>query len=84
MTNSYTKISISQIEQHFYLYYINKYHDLITHKLEKSKIITNYDSIYSKDFIKRRYRAQLLNNLINSNQVKNMQHEYNLYLKTKK
>ena len=54
MTKSYIKIDMSQVEQYLYLYYMQKYHNTLMQKIKESKIIINYDSDYSEDFVKRR------------------------------
>ena len=84
MTKTYIKIDLSQIEQHYYLFNMLKYHTLLMEKINKSNIIKKYDNVYSEDFIKRKYKVQLLNKLINSNQVKEMKKNYQSYLKSKK
>jgi hypothetical protein len=84
MTKTYIKIDLSQIEQHYYLFNMLKYHTLLMEKINKSDIIKKYDSVYSEDFIKRKYKVQLLNKLINSNQVKEMKKNYQSYLKSKR
>lgn len=74
---------MSQAEQYFYLYYMQKYHNTLMQKIKESKIIIDYNSDYSEDFVKRRYRAKLINRLISNHYVKNMKETYDAYVQSK-
>jgi len=84
MTTTYNKLNLQQLEQHYYLYYLQKYHTQLMDKLSNNDLVNNYNNEYSRDFVKRRYRTRLLNTLINSNQVKEMKQNHQSYLKSKK
>ena len=83
MTTTYNKLNLQQLEQHYYLYYLQKYHTQLMDKLSNNDLVNNYNNEYSRDFVKRRYRKRLLNTLLTKNCISTMKNDLNNYVKKK-
>ena len=63
MTTSYLKLNLTQLENYYHLFYLDKYHNKCLEILNDSEIISNVNYEVSKNYLDNKMSYELYNKI---------------------
>lgn len=72
MTIPYLKLNLSQLEHHYHLFYLEKYHNECLKIINNKEFIDRPDIKYSDKYLKSKKRSELHQEIFNLNLTKNL------------
>ena len=91
MERPYVKFNLEQLEKHFNLYYLNKYHDLCMDMINNTNdkdnnFVDNLDINFTKKYLNNKIKSRLYSIIIKNNNIEKMKklHQKKINNKLKK